>query len=52
VSVFIFKANTTSEGCTFSCHLLHVSALFGHRQLHSTTTYTEENTTVVSFFHS
>ena len=33
MSVLTVTAETTLERYTFSCHLLHVSAVFGHRQV-------------------
>jgi hypothetical protein len=37
MSVFIFRANTTLRTHAFICHLLHISAIFGHHQAACTT---------------
>jgi hypothetical protein len=46
--VFTVSANTTAENFTFSCHLLHVSAIFGLRYV-DFTTYMEKSTDVQAF---
>jgi len=44
MSVFIFAVDTNLDHYTFSGHLLFVSAVFGHHQVHFTKTCMENNT--------
>jgi len=50
MSVFIFKANTTIRTLCIR-HLLHVSAVLGHRQ-EDFTIYIEENTEAEAYPYS